>query len=187
MLERLLSEAATHDAGEPDRLRRWRVLEPDAGAFLSFLIRLTGARDAVEIGTSQGASTLVLADALRATGGRLTSVDIDPGAGVHARARLTEAGLDDVVEFRTADGGADLAARPDASLDLLFLDAERTQYASWWPHPVRVLRPGGLLAVDNAHSHAGEIDPLASLLGAEPGVHTVTVPVGKGELLATRT
>ena len=184
MLERLLADAEAHDAAEPDRLRRWRVLEPDAGSLLGFLARLTAARDVAEIGTSQGASTLVLAEALDTTGGHLTSVDTGPQDD--ARDRIARAGLAGRVTFLAGDGGALLAEWPDASLDLLFLDAERTEYPSWWPHPLRVLRPGGLLAVDNALSHPGEVAPLAALLDAEPGVHTVTVPVGKGELLAFR-
>ncbi|OLM18409.1 O-methyltransferase [Pseudonocardia sp. Ae707_Ps1] len=184
VLDRLLADAAAHDAAEPDRLRRWRVLEPDAGALLGFLVRLTRAREAVEIGTSQGASTLVLAEALAGTGGHLTSVDTGLQAG--ARDRIDEAGLTGRVTFLRGDGGGLLAGWPDGSLDLLFLDAERTEYASWWPHPTRVLHPGGLLAVDNALSHAAEVAPLAERLDAEPGVHTVTVPVGKGVLLAFR-
>ncbi|OLL71828.1 hypothetical protein Ae168Ps1_0202c [Pseudonocardia sp. Ae168_Ps1] len=49
-----------------------------------------------------------------------------------------------------------------------------------------MLHPGGLLAVDNALSHAAEVAPLAGRLDAEPGMHTVTVPVGTGVLLAFR-
>ena len=58
---------------------------------------------------------------------------------------MTEAGLAGQVDFRVADGGVTLAGLPDGGVDLLFLDAERTEYPSWWPHPVRVLRAGGVL------------------------------------------
>jgi predicted O-methyltransferase YrrM len=71
-------------------------------------------------------------------------------------------------------------------VDLLFLDAERTEYPGWWPHPLRVLRPGGLLVADNATSHPDEIAPFAALLAAAPGVTTTIATVGKGELLAVR-
>ncbi|WP_197519670.1 O-methyltransferase [Pseudonocardia sp. HH130630-07] len=185
MLDRLLTDARAHDAAEPDRLQRWRVLEPDTGELLAFLVRLVRARTVVEIGTSQGASTLVLAAALDTTDGRLTSVDTAVQAD--ATGRLAEAGLAARAVFSRGDGGAYLAGLPERSVDLLLLDAERTEYASWWPHPVRVLRPGGLLAVDNALSHPAEVAPLAALLDADPGTQTVTVPVGKGLLLATRT
>lgn len=186
VIDDVVDRAAAHDAGEPDRRRRWRVLEPDAGRLIWFLAQSSRARDVVEIGTSRGVSTLWLADALRRTGGHLTSVDTDPQAHDAARANLLRAGLDAVVTFRTGDGGAALAAMPDAGLDLLFLDAERTEYPAWWPHPARVLRPGGILVVDNALSHADEVAPLAALVDEHPGLSATTVAVGKGELLALR-
>ena len=85
-----------------------------------------------------------------------------------------------------ADGGAALAELADGAVDLLFLDAERTEYPAWWPHPARVLRPGGVLVADNALSHPAEIAPLRDLVEAEPGLVSTTIGVGKGELVALR-
>jgi predicted O-methyltransferase YrrM len=98
---------------------------------------------------------------------------------------VAEAGLTDYVELRAADGGEGLASLGDSSVDLLFLDAERTEYPSWWPHPVRVLRPGGVLVADNALSHPDEIAPLHELLRRDLTAVT-TIQVGKGELVAVR-
>ena len=111
-------------------------------AFLWFLTQALGARSIVEIGTSRGVSTLWLADAARSTGGHVLSVDVDAAAQDDALRSVTGAGLADHVTFRVQDGGAALAGAPDGGVDLLFLDAERTEYPSWWPHPVRVLAPG---------------------------------------------
>ena len=61
-----------------------------------------------------------------------------------------------------------------------------TEYSSWWPHPVRVLRPGGLLVADNALSHPGEIAPFHELLVRDPALLVTTIAVGKGELVALR-
>lgn len=186
VIERLTAAAAEHDAGQADRLDRWRVLEPDAGRFLWFLAQSVAARSIVEIGTSRGVSTLWLADAARATGGTVTTYDTDPAAQDAARATTAEAGLADLVDFRLADGGAALSTLADASVDLLFLDAERTEYPSWWPHPVRVLRPGGVLVADNALSHPDEIAPVEALLRADPALTVTTITVGKGELVALK-
>jgi predicted O-methyltransferase YrrM len=90
------------------------------------------------------------------------------------------------VSFRVSDGGAALAGYGDGELDLLFLDAERTEYPGWWPHPSRVLRPGGVLVADNATSHPEEIAALRALVEADPALVTTTIGVGKGELLALR-
>jgi predicted O-methyltransferase YrrM len=186
VLDDLILAAERHDAGVANRLERWRVLEPDAGRFVWFLAQAARARVIVEVGTSRGVSTLWLADAARTTGGRVLSVDTDATAQEHARRSVTEAGLAGHVEFRVADGGAVLAALPDEGVDLLFLDAERTEYPSWWPHPVRVLRVGGVLVIDNALSHPDEIEPVRTLLERDGRLSVTTIPVGKGELVALR-
>ena len=186
VVDELVAAAERHDAGQDNRLDRWRVLEPDAGRFLWFLTQALAARTIVEVGTSRGVSTLHLADAARHTGGRVVSLDTDAVAQEHARRSLDAAGLADHVTFRTQDGGAALAGLPDESVDLLFLDAERTEYPSWWPHPARVLRVGGVLVADNALSHPAEIAPLRDLVAQDPRLTTTTIGVGKGELLALR-
>jgi predicted O-methyltransferase YrrM len=185
-LDELFRAAERHDATQADRLDRWRVLEPDAGRFLWFLAQATRARTIVEVGTSRGVSTLWLADAARTTGGRVLSLDTDAAAQDDARRTVAAAGLAEQVTFRVQDGGAALAELGDESVDLLFLDAERVEYPAWWPHPVRVLRDGGVLVADNALSHPEEIAPLADLLARDPGLVTTTIPVGKGELVALR-
>jgi predicted O-methyltransferase YrrM len=185
VIDRVTEAAARHDATQEDRLNRWRVLEPDAGRFVWFLAQTVGARNIVEIGTSRGVSTLYLADAARTMGGRVLSYDTDPDAQRDALANLTDAGLAEHVELRLEDGGKALAAVGDGEVDLLFLDAERTEYPSWWPHPVRVLRSGGVLVADNALSHPDEIAPLRELLLRDLAAVT-TLDIGKGELVALR-
>lgn len=186
VIDDLTTAAAEHDATKADRLERWRVLEPDAGRFVWFLVHAVTARRIVEIGTSRGVSTLWLADAARAVGGRVLSIDTDAAAQEHARATVADAGLSEYVDFRTEDGGAALATMADGDVDLLFLDAERTEYPSWWPHPVRVLRRGGVLVADNALSHPEEIAPVRELLEQDGELTVTTLAIGKGELVATR-
>jgi predicted O-methyltransferase YrrM len=150
------------------------------------MVRAMGARTVLEIGTTNGYSTLWLADAVREQGGRVLSVDLDPEAQRQAADNLAVAGLTDLVELRCADGGEVLAELPDASQDVIFLDSERPEYPGWWPHPLRVLRPGGLLAVDNVLSHADEVAPLLRLIEDARLLTATVVPVGKGELLAVK-
>ena len=185
VIDRVTEAAARHDATQENRLDRWRVLEPDAGRFIWFLAQTVGARNIVEIGTSRGVSTLWLADAVRTAGGRVLSFDTDRTAQQEAAANVAAAGLAEHVEFRLEDGGKGLASLASGEVDLLFLDAERTEYRSWWPHPVRVLRTGGVLVADNALSHPEEIAPLHDLL-LQDLTATTTIPVGKGELVAIR-
>jgi predicted O-methyltransferase YrrM len=185
-IDDLLVAAERHDATQANRLDRWRVLEPDAGRFVWFLAQAVQARAIVEVGTSRGVSTLWLADAARSTGGHVLSLDTDAAAQDDARRTATAAGLAEQVTFRVADGGTTLACLPDGSVDLLFLDAERTEYPAWWPHPARVLRVGGVLVADNALSHPEEIAPLRDLVERDARLTTTTIAVGKGELVALR-
>ena len=74
----------------------------------------------------------------------------------------------------------------DGAFDLVFLDSERPEYPGWWPHLKRVLRPGGLLVVDNATSHAVEMAPFVALVAADVSFVTSLVPVGNGEFLAAK-
>jgi predicted O-methyltransferase YrrM len=79
-----------------------------------------------------------------------------------------------------------LSRLAEGTVDLLFLDAERVEYPNWWPHPVRVLRSGGVLAIDNVLSHADEVVPFLRLLAGDQRLLGSTVAVGKGLHVAWR-
>lgn len=176
--------AAEHDAAQADRLDRYRILEPETAELLAVLVKATGARRLLELGTSIGYSTIWLADAAEAVGGTLVSVELDPERSATARANLERAEL--TAELRVGDAGEALRDSGDESWDLIFLDAERPAYAGYWPDVVRTLRPGGLVAVDNVISHADQVEELLALMAAEPGVTTTQVPIGAGLQLAVK-
>jgi predicted O-methyltransferase YrrM len=181
----VLAAARAHDAAQADRLARFRNVEPETAELLGVLVRSTGARRVLELGTSNGYSTIWLADGAEATGGTVTSVEIDPARTALARATLERAGV--AAELVTGDAGEALRASADGAWDLVFLDAERPAYAGYWPDLLRALRPGGgLLAIDNAVSHAAEVAEVTALIEAEPAVTTVLVPIGAGLRLVVR-
>jgi predicted O-methyltransferase YrrM len=182
----LYAAGREHDAAQADRLERFRNVEPETAALLGVLVRARAAPRVLEIGTSNGYSTIWLADAVQATNGSLVSLEIDPARSALARAHLARAGLDDVADLRTADAGEALAAFPDDAFDLVFLDAERPAYPGYWPDLVRTLMPGGLLAVDNVLSHAAEVEPFRRLVAADERVTPALVPIGAGVLLVVR-
>ena len=98
------------------------------------------------------------------------------------RERLTAEGHD-VVEAGTAAEAID-RARDD--IDLIFLDSERGEYPGWWPELRRVLRPGGVLVVDNATSHEQEMAPFVDIVRADPQFVSALVTVGNGEFVAVK-
>jgi predicted O-methyltransferase YrrM len=187
LLDELYSAGREHDAAKEDRLERLRNVEPDTAALLSVLVRATGARRILEIGTSNGYSTMWLAEAARAVGGAVLSVEVEAERTEQARANLARAGLDGSVELRVQDAADTLAAAGEDAYDLVFLDAERPAYAGYWPELVRVLRPGGLLVVDNVISHADQVAEFRALVTADERVSEAQAPTGAGALLVVMT
>lgn len=189
-LEALLAEleafGRTNDATVSDRPRRMLNITRDTGEVLTVLVRAMAARRVLEIGTSNGYSTLWLAAAARAIGGAVTTVERSDYKVGLAAANFRRAGLEPWITLLQDDAGRVLARWPDASIDLLFLDSERGEYPGWLPHLKRALRPGGLLVADNATSHAAEMAPFVTLVRADPEFVTSLVPVGNGEFLALR-
>ena len=158
----------------------------DTGELLSVLVRAMNAQRVLEIGTSNGYSTLWLAMAAKAINGFVTTVELSDYKISLAAKAFDRSGLPAVIAQVHAEAGAVLKKSAESSFDLVFLDSERSEYPAWWPDIKRILRKGGLLVVDNATSHAAEMAPFAALVSADPDFTTCTVPVGNGEFLATR-
>ncbi|MFE0042007.1 O-methyltransferase [Streptomyces albireticuli] len=135
---------------------------PEEAQFLALLVRLTGARKVLEIGTFTGYSTLCVARALP-PGGRLVTCDISdkwPGVGAPfwERARVA-----DRIELRVGDAVETLAglraAGGDGTFDLVFVDADKTGYPHYYEEALALVRPGGLIAVDNTLFFGRVADP----------------------------
>jgi predicted O-methyltransferase YrrM len=185
LLDELAAFGGAHDGAAANGTARMLNITPDTGAFLAVLVKATGSRRILEIGTSNGYSTLWLADAA-GSGGAVTTVELSSEKIALARANFVRAGLAPRIDQREGDAGAVLAGLEDGGYDLVFLDSQRSAYLDWWPDLKRVLRAGGLLVVDNATSHAQEMAGFTDAVRAEGGFTTSLVPVGKGEFLAVK-
>jgi predicted O-methyltransferase YrrM len=186
LLDELAAFGAAHDGDPANHARRLLNITPDTGEFLAVLAKATGVRRILEIGTSNGYSTLWLANAVADVGGAVTTIELAHAKIEMARANFARAGLDTRITLLEGDAGTMLARLFDASFELLFLDAERSAYLDWWPDIRRVLRPGGLLIVDNATSHADEMAAFMAAVRADRCFTASLVPVGKGEFLAVK-
>lgn len=182
-LERL---GVANDGATTERARRMLNITRDTGAFLSVLVRATAARRVLEIGTSNGYSALWLAEAAMANGGKVTTVEYSEYKVGLASATFARSGLAPCIELVHDDAGRVLRRAAPGEFDFVFLDSERSEYPGWWPELRRALRPGGLLVVDNAVSHAAEMAPFAAQVNADPMFTTSLVPVGNGEFLAVK-
>lgn len=186
LLDDLHREGIEHDAPLADRTRRRRNLEPASARLLHLLVLATGAGRVLELGTSNGYSTIWLAAAVGANEGTMVSVDLDQGRLAEARENVARAGFGEAVDLRLEDAGDALSGSEPESWDMVFLDAERPAYPAYWSDLVRVLPPGGLLAVDNVISHADDVADFRTLVAADRRVTEALVPTGAGVLLVTR-
>ena len=184
-LESVYSESRAHDETQTEGAACWRNLHPDSAALLAVLVRAKQARKVLEVGTSNGYSTLWLADAVRDTGGSLCTLEIDKARKKAARQNLREAKLEDFVRMEVCDAGEFLR---DYSkyFDVVLLDADRSQYTAYWPHLQRILtKPGSLLVVDNVLSHADEVQAFIALVEADKNFSSMVLDIGAGLLLAS--
>jgi predicted O-methyltransferase YrrM len=186
MLFELEQFGTANDASTTERPRRMLNITRDTGEFLSVLVKATRARRVLEIGTSNGYSTLWLASAARSIGGSVTTVELAEYKIGLASANFARAGLASCISVVHDDAGRVLERSAEGAFDLVFLDSERPQYPGWWPNLRRVLRPGGLLVADNAISHREEMAPFVALVNADAEFSTSLVGVGNGEFLAVR-
>jgi predicted O-methyltransferase YrrM len=176
----------TNDSAVSERGRRMFNVTRDTGEFLAVQVLATAARRVLEIGTSNGYSTLWLAEAAQTVLGSVTTVECDDYKAGLASVNFARSGLAQVISLVKGEATSFLRRTDKSAYDLIFLDSERREYVAWWPDVRRALRPGGLLIVDNATSHAEDLFPFRALVTADPQFATCLVPVGKGEFLAVK-
>jgi predicted O-methyltransferase YrrM len=142
---------------------------PGAAAVLRFLAAASGARAVVEIGTGCGVSGLLLLSGMQ-NDGVLTSIDVEPEHQRLARQAFAEAGIAPNRTRLIAGRALEVLPRlTDGGYDLVFVDADKQEYPAYVEEAIRLLRPGGILAIDNALWHDRVADP------AQRDPETVTI------------
>jgi caffeoyl-CoA O-methyltransferase len=197
---------------EPDLLRRLREetaadpmarmqITPEQGWLLRLLIGLAGARRTIEVGVFTGYSSTCVAMALPADG-RIVACDISEKWTQIARRYWREAGVEEKIDLRLAPASDTLDALlregQAGSFDFAFIDADKTGYARYYDRCFELLRPGGLIAVDNTLWYARVIDETVQdedtvalrafnrKLAADTRIDLVLLPVGDGLTLARK-
>ncbi len=154
------------------------------GAFLAVLVKACAAKTVLEVGTSNGYSTLWIAAALPQEG-HVTTLERMPNKTAQAIRNFERAGLSSKITVEQADA-ANYLRRSCEPFDMIFLDADRSQYMDFARQLLDRLRPGGLLVCDNAVSHASELEPFMRFVAETERFTIASVPVGKGEFLACK-
>lgn len=195
---------------EPEVMRRLRAetaglpgsmmqIAPEQGQFMALLVQLMGARRCLEIGTFTGYSALAVARALPADG-RLVACDVDAETMAIGRRYWDEAGVAGKIDSRIGPAVETLDEMLNAgeaeSYDFAFIDADKSNYDDYYERALKLLRPGGLIAVDNVLWGGSVIDPgkkdpdtlairaLNEKIKEDDRVVCSLVPIGDGLMLA---
>jgi predicted O-methyltransferase YrrM len=192
VLARLRAETASHPKVNMQ-------IAPEQGQFMQMLVRLTGARRAIEVGVFTGYSSLAVVLAMPADG-RLLALDVSEEYTDIARRHWQAAGVADRIELVIAPAlvtlDARLAAGEAGEYDFAFIDADKTGYHAYYERLLKLLRPGGLIVVDNTLWN-GEVANPANVdrdtvalrkfndtLHRDPRIELALLPVGDGLTLA---
>ena len=152
VLDRVRAETAEMPAAQMQ-------VTADQGALIELLVKLIGAKDALEVGTFTGYSAICIARGL-GENGRLTCLELDPERAAIARANLDEAGVGERVEILVGPAGESLEAMAAvASFDFAFIDADKTGYPEYYELVLQRMRPGGLILLDNMLQGGGVLTP----------------------------
>jgi predicted O-methyltransferase YrrM len=174
-------------------------ISPEQGAFMALLVRLIGARRTLEVGTFTGYSALAVAEALPEDG-RVIACDVSVEWTDVGRRAWRAAGLEHKIELRLAPAletlHALLAAGERGRFDFMFIDADKPNYDSYYERGLELVRPGGLIAIDNVlwggsvadpgrqDDHTRAIRTLNRKVHGDSRVDAVLVPIGDGLTLA---
>jgi len=176
-------------------------ISPEQGQFMALLVELIGARRAIEVGVFTGYSSLRVALALPADG-RIVACDVSEEYTNVARRYWREAGVDGKIELRLGPALATLnaliAQGERGTFDFAFIDADKENYDGYYERCLELVRPGGLVGVDNTLWSGAVADPnkqdvstraireLNAKVAADPRVSSSLVPIGDGLLLARK-
>lgn len=185
LLTELYQEGQANDARQEDRRQKMLNLEPETARFISVLLRSSKRKHILEIGTSNGYSTLWLAWSAQQTGGKIISIDREQQKHALADANLRQAGLREYVELRCGDA-TELVATLPGPFDCVFFDADRYSAPAQLDLLLPRLVPDVLLLADNVLSHPDEISGYLTAVQALPDFEHMVIPVGKGLSLAYR-
>ena len=166
-------------------------IAPEQASFMQILLKASGAREVVEVGTLAGYSAIAMARALP-EGGRVRTIELDEKHAAFATEWAAGSDVAERVEVHRGSGGEVLATFETDSADAAFLDADKSGYVDYLRECRRIVRSGGLILVDNAFAfgqlfdeqptdrEVGAVRSFNDHMARETGLHGVIVPLGDG-------
>lgn len=173
---------------------------PEQAQLLQLLVELVGGRNVLEVGVFTGYSALALAEAVGPRG-RVVACELDPDYAERARQSFERAGVLERMEIHVGPAARTLERLVETQserFDLVYIDADKTGYDEYYERALELVRPGGLIAVDNMLWGGSVADPddqredtvalkaLNAKVGRDERVSCSLIPIGDGLLLARR-
>jgi predicted O-methyltransferase YrrM len=159
--------------------QRSRAVAPTTGQFLFSIVAPQSACEVLEVGGSRGYSTIWLGAGVRYLGGRVASIERDSDAARRWRENVREAGLEEWVELIEGDA-LDVLAEIEDIFDVVFIDAEKSQYERYFELARRRVEPGALVVADNILSHPETLEAYSRARQSDPALVSTTVPLDRG-------
>jgi predicted O-methyltransferase YrrM len=179
----VLARLEREDADERQRglppAERSRAVAPATGRFLFSLVAPQTSCEVLEIGGSRGYSSIWLGAGARYLGGRLLSIEHDGEASRRWRENVQEAGLADWVELLEGDA-VEIVPLIEDVFDVVFIDAEKTDYEAHFARARTKVEPGGLIVADNVLSHRETLAAYSQARQSDPALVSTTVPLDRG-------
>lgn len=182
LLNNIEAEGLRNDAHTTERAAKMLNVTRDTGEFLWMLVKTTNSKQVLEIGTSNGYSTLWIAAALPRNG-KVITVEKSSEKIQLATANIAGAQLDDKIQLVHGDAKTYIPTLHEP-LDFIFLDAERSEYLQFIDELIALLKPGGVIVCDNARSHEKELASFMQYLHSRKDFNCSLIDVGKGEFIA---
>ena len=179
----------------------WNI-SPEAANFLNMLIKISNAKNVIEVGTSNGYSGIWIAKALKETGGHLTTIEYYEKRIVLAQENFKKCEVDDIITILQGsacdvletidfkfDFGATHVGTPDdnfqnTTIDFVFLDANKGEYIKYFDIISPKLKKGGIIVADNITSHPQKVAPFVERIKADPNYQVEILDFPAGMLLA---
>ena len=183
--ERIREEHLNRGDGPSGRERKYgpdnrlRAVGPETGQLINILARSLHAPQILELGTSFGYSGIWLAEAARATGGRLTTVELHDYKSAYAREMAERAGLADHMDFRVGDAVAMIADLPHG-VDFVLVDLWKDLYLPCLEAFYPKLNPGAIIVADNIQMDRSDVMDYVRAVRAKPDMMSIMLPVGQG-------
>ncbi|NNJ29310.1 O-methyltransferase [Lacrimispora defluvii] len=200
-IEDLYSETASLQKKEFVSKTGWKdfvpVVDDDTTRFLQLILQMKQPQNILEIGTSIGFSTTSMALTAREYGGTITTIEFDPIAAAQAKINFIRSGVDSTIKILEGDACQIVPGFSDASFDFIFQDVDKQLYPSLLKDCIRILKPGGVFAADDAlfpvmdldSKWDDQVEPVGEfnhIVANSKELRSTLLPIGDGMIVAVK-